>query len=42
MRFAAWSCLVPILLVAATAPIACGADVISDGPVSIVTGNDKD
>ncbi len=40
MRFAAWSCLGPILLVAAAAPIARGADVISNGPVSFVTGED--
>ena len=40
MRFAAWSCLGPILLVAAAAPIARGADVISNGPVSFVRGDD--
>ena len=40
MRFAARSCLGPILLVAAATPIARGADVISNGPVSFVRGDD--
>ena len=40
LRFAKFTSLITTVLVAASAPIARGADVISSGPVSIVTGED--
>src|SRR6266478_763688 len=40
VHFAKFTSLITTVLIAAAAPIAPGADVISTGPVSIVTGDD--